>query len=168
MGTPVLLIVEDDPQLRELICESLEMVEARIVTAFDGQDALEKSLLFSKDLVAVLSDIKMPRMSGIEFLRKLREQHIDVPFVVFSAYGDKLSVIEALRYGAMDFLDKPVDIKHLRSVILRALDLGIKMRELDQATDQSTDKKITSAKKILEMIRYDVHSHKKNRQGKAG
>ena len=122
-----LLIVEDEPEIRELLTETLADSVEEIQTANDGLEALEK--IRKNKFDAILSDINMPRMDGMSFLRQLRVEGILTPFVVLTGHGDKKTAIEALRLNAFDFLDKPWKVEEVKDVITRAIELGLQYNE---------------------------------------
>ena len=72
----------------------------------------------------MVTDLKMPEKSGIEFLRELREIDAEVPVIVLTAHGTVPTAVEAMKLGAVDYLQKPFDVDALEIVIRRALDLS--------------------------------------------
>jgi DNA-binding NtrC family response regulator len=160
---PVLLVVEDDLDVREAIIDSLSDLDAEIITAENGKVGCE--LVATKRVTAILSDINMPIMNGLEFLEEVRKAGYDTPFVVLSAFGDKANTVRALRMGAMDFLDKPFDIVVLEQTVRKALELGSHMQLLeDQLTEISADKELSAeqvtqlrdAKKRILLMRFEA------------
>ena len=132
-----LLIVDDEPDIREILKETMGSIEdlpLEIETAEDGQQALEKIRVTKYD--AVLSDIRMPRMDGMELLTKIRGEGIFVPFVILTGHGDKALTVEALQKGAMDFLDKPWKVEVLEVTIKKAIEVG---QELNRWGHQSAE-----------------------------
>lgn len=164
---PWLLVVEDDVDVREAILDSLTEVECEIETAENGKEGLEK--VKTGKFTAVMSDINMPVMNGLDFLAEVRKWGSDIPFVVLSAFADKQNTVKALRMGAMDFLDKPFDIDQLIEVINRALSLGAKVRELDAELQKMQEQKnlspdqvkqLREAKKFMMMMRFEANEAK--------
>jgi YesN/AraC family two-component response regulator len=119
-----LLIVDDEPDIREILRESLASHIDMIFEAANGEEALEK--LKTVSVHAILSDVNMPKMSGLELLKQLRAQGDSTPFIVLTGFGDKKMVIDALRLGAFDFLDKPWTETDIIDVVERAIQLGLK------------------------------------------
>src|SRR5205807_7464532 len=103
---PVVLVVEDDAVLSRLIAAALGG-QYRVVTASDGADGLRQSLALQPDLI--LSDLLMPKMTGLELLRAVRDQPElqDVPFLLLTGQADDRVRVKALRDGAADYLIKP-------------------------------------------------------------
>jgi two-component system response regulator AtoC len=114
------LIVDDDRPTRrilQIICERLGLES----TAFEGAE-LALELLKSESVAIVLTDLEMPRMNGLAFMRALRELDAEVPVIVLTAYGTVESAVEAMKLGAVDFLAKPFDVDALEVLIRRSLE----------------------------------------------
>ncbi len=114
------LLAEDDPGMRDLLGQILREAGYRVTTAEDGQLALAA---FRREPPALLlTDLKMPRMGGMELLRRVSAEAPAVPVIVLTAFGTVDGAVEAMRLGAFDFLTKPLpDPEHLRQVVARAL-----------------------------------------------
>lgn len=138
MTRPRVLLVDDEVDLLDILKMDMDSLGCEALTANNGQEALN-IMKKVKDgalwINAVLSDINMPIMNGLIFLKELRALGLETPFVFFSGYGDKEKTIEALRLGALDFLEKPYDPHVLRSAIKKACDLGIKMKKIEDELD---------------------------------
>ncbi len=135
---PTVLVIDDDPMLRASLGQWLELagVEARIVA--NAQDAFQAISLAEPDVV--LSDVRMPRISGIEVLKRLRGDHPDIPVVLLTGHGDIPMAVEAMRLGAFDFMTKPYDPEHLVAVLKRAAEhhrLRRRVHELEQRLDSA-------------------------------
>lgn len=117
-----LLIVDDESDIRETLAETLKTLGAKIFFARDGLEAL--GLIQAHKIMAIISDVNMPGMKGTELLRKIRDLGYLTPFVILTAYGDKKMVLEALRLGAFDFIDKPWSLEKLVSVTEKILEIG--------------------------------------------
>lgn len=105
-----IMIVEDEPLLRDTLEQLLMYSGFNVVTAGNGKEALDKLAQDQVDLV--LSDIKMPIMDGVELLKNIRAIHTGLKVIFFSAFAD-ISHDDALRMGALDLLPKPVRIESL-------------------------------------------------------
>lgn len=135
-----LLIVDDEEHIVEGLKNLLEPLVEKVWTAKNGQEALE--FLMSSQVDAVLSDIKMPIMSGLETLEIIRSKLNFVPFVIVTSVGDKDSILQALRLNATEFIEKPFDSKKLMDTMEYALALGVAQRELNSDLEnlyQDTD-----------------------------
>lgn len=129
------LLVDDEVDLLDILKVDVESLGYETLTANNGQEALNimKQVKDGKVWVdAVLSDINMPVMNGLVFLRELRNLGLDTPFVFFSGYGDKEKTIEALRLGALDFLEKPYDPDVLLATMKKAAELGAMIKEIEE------------------------------------
>jgi len=126
-GTRV-LIVDDDPASRRLVEVRLRPLECDVATAGNGEQALSAIRKDLPDLV--LLDLQMPRMGGIEVLRALRKEGIEVATIVITAHGSIETAVEAMREGAYDFITKPIDANHFDIVVRKALERQGLKREL--------------------------------------
>ena len=123
------LIVDDDPASRRLLEVRLRPLEPDVTTAGNGEQALSAIRKDVPDLV--LLDLQMPRMGGMEVLRALRREEIDVPTIVITAHGSIETAVEAMKEGACDFITKPIDANHFDIVVRKSLErVGLK-RELE-------------------------------------
>lgn len=109
-----IMIVEDEPLLRDTLEQLLQFSGFTVLTAGNGKEALDKLAQNPVDLV--LSDIKMPVMDGVEMLRHIRATYGGLKVIFFSAFAD-ISHAEALQMGALDLLPKPVRIESLIETI---------------------------------------------------
>ena len=114
-----ILIVDDEPNVRLMFRTTLAAPGVEIAVAEDGEAALERLERLAFDLV--LLDLKMPRMDGMETLRRLRERGDDTPVVIVTAHGDVPHAVEAMKLGAIDFLTKPLSPTALRKVAAEVL-----------------------------------------------
>jgi two-component system NtrC family response regulator len=112
------LIVDDDPAMRESLCEALTDLGHAPQTAASGREALAA---LSGMVDAVLLDLKMPGMDGIEVLRRIRSQESPPAVVVLTAFASAENTIEAMRLGAFDHLTKPIGRDELKSLLERLL-----------------------------------------------
>jgi DNA-binding NtrC family response regulator len=119
-GQATVLICDDEELIRWSLAEHLSQQGYRVVEAADGVEGLEKVRAEAPDLI--LTDLKMPRMDGLELLRRLREQESDIPVLVITAYGAVDSAIEATRLGARAYLSKPFDLREVTLQVHKTLD----------------------------------------------
>jgi two-component system OmpR family response regulator len=108
---PKVLVIDDEPGVRELISESLRISEITAVQAADGLEAL--SLLRREKFDLLILDINMPKLDGLALLEKLRTEGMSVPVLMLSARADKTDINQVLRIGADDYLTKPFSIEEL-------------------------------------------------------
>jgi DNA-binding NtrC family response regulator len=116
---PHLLIVDDDPTVRESLADALERPNLRVSTAGDGEEAL--ALLGGDRPDLVLTDVRMPGMDGVELLRRIRQRVPSAQVILMTAHDDMPSVVAAMREGAREFLVKPLDLAELRALVDRTL-----------------------------------------------
>ena len=117
---PSLLVIEDKDSMREMLSKTLEAEGYEVETAKDGEGGVEKAK--EKKYDVVLTDLKLPKMDGIEVLTTLKELDQDVAVILMTAYGTIEKAVEAMREGAFDFLTKPFDTDHLSVLIKRAME----------------------------------------------
>lgn len=121
------LVVDDERNMLTVMRMTLEEAGHRVLTAASGEEAV--GLLRDPDLDVVLSDLKMPGMSGEEFVARCRQERPDVPVVVVTAYGSIRSAIECLQAGAADYLCKPFEPEELQFAVQNALRLRDLLQE---------------------------------------
>ncbi|MGH9449161.1 MAG: response regulator [Terriglobia bacterium] len=110
-----ILVVEDNDAERESIAELLKLWGYDVKSACDGVQALEE--LFSCSVDLVLTDLRMPRMSGTQLLKELGHQLRSASCIVISGEGSWREEVEAIRFGAYSFLEKPIDPERLRAEV---------------------------------------------------
>jgi CheY-like chemotaxis protein len=103
-----ILVVEDDPDLLEATCDALRGMNVSVQSAGNGKEALE--VLAQHGVDAVLTDVRMPVMSGMELLREIRSTNKQKPFVFIMTGYATVGQEEALREGAAAFYEKPVSL----------------------------------------------------------
>jgi DNA-binding NtrC family response regulator len=114
---PVLL-VEDKAELRAMLRKALERAGYTVEEAPDGNTAIEK--VRSRRYLLVLSDLKLPGNSGLDVLREARRVEPTLPVILVTAYGSVEEAVTAMKEGAFDFIQKPVDLDHLKLLLERA------------------------------------------------
>jgi len=122
MKSKSILIVDDEKNIRLTLSQALEVLEADIDTAANGEEALAK--LNEKEFNLILLDLMMPVMSGMEVLRQVREIRPDILVIIITAHGTVESAIEAMKLGACDFLLKPFVPDEIRELVSRVMDRG--------------------------------------------
>jgi two-component system OmpR family response regulator len=108
---PKVLVIDDEPGVRDLISEALSLSEINPVSAADGLEAL--SFLRREKFDLLILDINMPKLDGLALLEKLRSEGMSVPVLMLSARADKADINQGLRIGADDYLTKPFSIEEL-------------------------------------------------------
>lgn len=122
------LIVDDEKNIREALRLAFEMEGFDVMAAVDGADGLEKFEAIGADLVVL--DLKMPKLGGMEFLKRAHALSPDVPIIILTGHGGVDEAVEAMRRGAFDFMTKPVHLDKLILVAKHAIeDKKMKSRE---------------------------------------
>jgi diguanylate cyclase (GGDEF)-like protein len=117
-GRSTILIIDDEEQIRSLLKELLS-VEYECVEVASAEEALE--ILGTIDFDLVISDIQMPGISGLDLVPRILERTPDTVVVMISGQQSIESAIEAMRVGAFDYITKPLDVRHVRAAVRRAL-----------------------------------------------
>jgi DNA-binding NtrC family response regulator len=115
-----ILIIDDEKAIRRSIREILEFEKHQIEEAEDGQTALTMALKNNYDIV--LSDIKMPKLDGLELLQKLTEAGVSSSIIMMSGHGTIETAVDAVKTGAYDYLAKPIDLNRLLVSVRNALE----------------------------------------------
>ena len=117
-----ILIIDDERSIRSTMKDILEFEQHTVTLAEDGAQALEAVGRETFDLI--FSDIKMPGMDGMELLDALLARGVEAPIVMISGHGTIETAVEALKKGAFDFIEKPIDLNRLLVTVRNALDKG--------------------------------------------
>ncbi len=159
-----ILIVEDDKAISSVLQSILsdELPDYEFISAEDGLDGLKQ--VEKDDFALVISDIKMPKVSGTEFLKQALQVKPDLTFVMISGHGDIDTAVACLKDGAYDFISKPIDINRLITSVRNALDKRnlVKHNQVLHVENSTLKKKVNkkyqmigespALKKIQEMI----------------
>jgi len=146
MAKPLILVVDDDRDMRESVVELLQFSDLYSVdNAIHGEDALRK--LAGKKFDAIISDVKMPVMDGLQLLLEVKKIYPHIPFIIMSAHGDIAMAVEAIEHGAYYFIEKGTDsfIERMETIVTRALEVGTLIVE-----NQKLNKENSNLKKALQ------------------
>lgn len=122
MGTgdqKVILIVDDEEALREGLGKVLEDEGYTVIAAESGERAL--TILHNQKVDLILTDIRMPGMSGLDLLKKVREINNKLGVIILTGYGEIESYIEAMNFGAMEYVSKPFKMNELKFIVNKIL-----------------------------------------------
>ncbi len=119
---PRILIVDDDPGQRSLLDSFLSSQGLKTVPVDSGQRALE--VLRAEPINMMISDVRMPGLTGLETLRLARKEHAQLPILLVTAYTDVREAVGAIRDGAVDYLAKPIDLDELLAAVRTATGLS--------------------------------------------
>src|SRR5512136_1643950 len=129
-----ILIVDDDQSMRYSLNRMLEGQGLQLSLAKNGIEALERFAQDQPDLVVM--DIKMPGRSGLEVLREIKERDPKALVILMTAFGTTETAIEAMKYGAFDYILKPFDIPQMRGLVERALEVSRMMKKIVSLPDR--------------------------------
>ncbi len=124
-----ILVVEDDPRLREAIVDTLMLKRYEVTEAKNGKEAVVLLQEIQPDLV--LTDINMPEMTGLELLAYIKQEHPWLPVLLMTAYGDVSQAVQAMQQGADDYLMKPFELRELDALLKPYTQTG------EEAADES-------------------------------
>ena len=131
-----LLIIDDEKNIREGLAANFEMEGYNVKLAEDGQKGLD--LIAKGDIDLVITDLRMPGVSGEEVLRKVATETPGIPVIVLTGHGSIDAAVDAMRNGAYDFLTKPLNLDQLTLIVKRALEareLSLQHRQLKQEVE---------------------------------
>lgn len=137
-----LLVVDDDESVRRIVAAILKDEGYEAATASTAESALQ--VLREQPFALVISDIKMPDHDGLWLLGELRREHPEVAVIMMTGYGQVDTAVECLKYGAADYLTKPVRVNHLSASVMRALDrrrLEIENRAYQRGLEGAVEEK---------------------------
>ncbi len=162
-----ILVVDDEPQIRTLLAMALRREGYRVTAREDGLAALPD--LEQGDVAVLLTDLKMPRMGGLDLIRTAKSLRPDLASILITAYASTETAVEALRFGADDYLAKPFQLDDLRRVVDRVLTarrlLAAERSASDRVRDEAHDLRerrdraeqaLAAAEHDLELSRADL------------
>ncbi|MCA9407853.1 MAG: sigma-54-dependent Fis family transcriptional regulator [Candidatus Omnitrophica bacterium] len=115
-----ILVVDDEPLIRESLYEILRIEGYRVQMASTGESALEK--LKEDNFDIILTDLKLPKMSGLDLLRKVKEYKWDTELILITGYGSIESAVEAMKEGAYDYITKPINDGEIKIIMTKILE----------------------------------------------
>lgn len=149
IGKPI-LIVDDEKNIRLTLHISLEGLGVEIDLAGNGEEALYK--LKEKEFGLILLDLNMPGMGGMEMLRQVREVRPDIKVIIITAYGTVELAVEAMKLGAVDFIQKPFVPEEIRKMVAQVMD----REKLDEKKGTDYTSSIELAKKSITKGHFDA------------
>jgi two-component system C4-dicarboxylate transport response regulator DctD len=157
----LVIIIDNEKEITEALSEMLTLEGFNVSAYQRAQDAL--TLLSSDTAAVVLTDVRMPKMDGMTLLNKIQQLDTSIPVILMSGHGDIPMAMQAMREGAYDFLEKPLQPKHLLAQLARAVDkrrLEIENQQLKQNLQQLSgiDKFIIGESGAIKAIRQSVLS----------
>jgi len=122
-----ILVIDDEAPIRNSLKEILEYEKYTVDTAEDGPTGLH--ILGKEKFDVIFCDIKMPKMDGLEVLAKIQESGSEVPVIMISGHGTVDTAVEALKNGAYDFIQKPLDLNRILVTLRNATDQSTLVKE---------------------------------------
>lgn len=122
MDKPVALVIDDEPDIRELLALTLGRMDIETVVAEDIESGKEQ--LSSRRFDLCLTDMRLPDGDGLELVEWMQKHAAGIPVAVITAHGNVETAVQGLKLGAFDFITKPLDLQNLRNIVANALKLG--------------------------------------------
>lgn len=119
---PKVLVIDDDPIIRDMLQTFLKNEGLEVSIASDGKEGI--SIIKQEEFDIILTDLIMPNINGIQLLQEASTLNIKTPFIVMTAFGTIQTAVEAMRYGAFDYITKPFNLTELSIIIKRALNIS--------------------------------------------
>jgi DNA-binding NtrC family response regulator len=151
------LIVDDDQALLEALPEAmrLRMGGVTVETADSAAAALER--IADRDYDAIVTDIRMPGMDGLKLLDEIRTRKPDIPTLIITGHGDNDLVVHALRGGARDFIQKPIDRDYFVAALYRAIRERVAARRL-KARQEAMESWADELERVVEKLERDLQT----------
>ena len=134
-----ILIVEDDPLVRESLFEVLSLEGYQVLLAQDGKEGFEQ--LVSNLIEIVLLDLRLPDISGIDFLKETRERHPSIDVIMITSFGTIENTVDAMRAGARDYLTKPIHDEEIKILLARIFETRELKQENFELKEELAEKK---------------------------
>ena len=150
------LVVDDEPRLRQVIAHLMRSDGYETLEAANGEEAV--ALLERNPVTLVMSDVRMPRMDGIELLRQVRARWPDTAVVMITAIADVDVAVSCLSIGAMDYLTKPFHLEEVRARVEQALEKRRLILENRDYQEQLEDKVAVQARRLEELFLASIQS----------
>ncbi|WP_457572577.1 HD domain-containing phosphohydrolase [Desulfovulcanus sp.] len=165
METNKILVVDDEESLREICQDVLEDEGYEVALAKDGQEALA-ILVDDQDIDLVVSDLRMPRMNGLELLRAAKEKKLNADFIVMTGFSTIETAVQCMQLGAADYLPKPFNIQHLLVKVEKVLKARKEKKERKRLSNVVRMLNLSSAlnnhlklKPLIEEFVFHIHKN---------
>ena len=133
-----IVVADDDADIRDILRDTLNTLGARVVTAEDGRECLDRIAQDAPDVL--LLDIEMPIKSGLQVLQELRQRGNETTVIMITAYGTIERAVHAMKLGAYDFITKPFDLDHISLVVEKALEREKLKRGLEHFAEEAGER----------------------------
>ncbi|MDX1434757.1 MAG: sigma-54 dependent transcriptional regulator [Gammaproteobacteria bacterium] len=148
MSRPHALVVDDEPDIRELLEITLERMNVATTAVANLSQAYDAARRGPYQLC--LTDMRLPDGNGIDLIRHMHQHHPSVPVAMITAHGNMNSAIEALKAGAFDFVSKPVDLQVLRNLVNTALKMG------ERAASSTSERQLIGQSAAMQSVRATI------------
>ncbi|MFE5426215.1 sigma-54-dependent transcriptional regulator [Peribacillus simplex] len=142
------LIVDDEEQLCKLIARKLQKAQLRTFVAHNGQDAL--NIISKTKIDAVILDYMLPDMTGIDVLKVIKKEN-DIPVIMLTAYGNVESAVLAMKLGAADYLNKPIELEELKNIVIKVCQQPRGDKDV-RLSDQGFISQSEKMNKVMELV----------------
>jgi two-component system response regulator PilR (NtrC family) len=159
MSMPVTLIVDDEPDIRELLEITLNRMQIKTFTAENLTTA--QQLLSTQSFDLCLTDMNLPDGDGLDLLEYINNAGLQLPVAIITAYGSMDNAIKAMKKGAFDFVCKPVDLSTLRQLVNHALELS-KPKSIDEKVERRIRHILLGESEVMCSIRSKIHKVARN------
>ena len=146
---PLVLIIDDEKIFRNLYSQALGKLDIEIITAASGEEAFE--IIQNKPPNIIISDVRMTGINGIELLKKVKNIYPELPFLLVTAYSSIRDAVNSLKYGAVDYLEKPIDLDELKAAVIDTLNIKRNTASLDFPNEAIKDI-ITESPAMLNLL----------------
>ncbi|PIS12037.1 MAG: hypothetical protein COT73_00700 [Bdellovibrio sp. CG10_big_fil_rev_8_21_14_0_10_47_8] len=147
-----LLIVDDEVDMLELLVEEVQSWGIKVHSAASIKEAME--IFRTEPIAAILSDISMPGGTGIDLLECVRGMGRDTPFLFLTAYDKKEFLLQAMKLGAIDFLEKPYNNQQLQDAVFKALEIGVRLAAVENSIYlMAAPESIAKQQKYINLLR---------------
>ena len=150
MSTQTIWVIEDDASIRWVLEKALQKLEVRVASFENASQALEQILVNPPDVI--ITDIRMPGISGLDFMHQLKQKSPQTPVIVMTAYSDLETTVDAFKKGAFDYIAKPFDIQQALEVIKKALVQSQQANRTQPTTSHPKDKIIGESAAIQKIF----------------
>jgi two-component system, NtrC family, response regulator AtoC len=133
-----ILVADDDADIRDILRDTLNTLGARVVTAEDGRECLDRVAQDAPDVL--LLDIEMPIKSGLQVLQELRQSGNETTVIMITAYGTIERAVHAMKHGAYDFITKPFDLDHISLVVEKAFERERLKRSIEHLNEETSER----------------------------
>ena len=147
-----ILLIDDDPDIREIMTLTLEDAGYSVICAPDGHTGL--MLTTREEPQIVITDIKMPGLNGLEVLKKIKQIKPETEVIVTTGFGDIKKAVKALRYDASDFISKPIDDDALHMALKRAMQRYVDKKQLSDYTTLLENENLKTSSDLVKNVNF--------------